>query len=173
MFRKKLLVPAFGVALLAGLGPAATASATVRPDVNTTVTWQAAGSGGPGGHYLGIVGSGTANGNWANTYAWTGASNQKWYSVLKGTGEYAFENVNSGKCLEDHGWSQSTKIDQWACGSFPDNVLWQEYYSGGAYQLQNQGLIDQESYVIDACADFGDQWLHFYNYESDADCLWH
>ncbi len=56
------------------------------------------------------------------------ASNQKWYSVLEGTGEYAFENVNSGKCLEDHGWSYSTKVDQWACGSFPDNVLWQEYY---------------------------------------------
>jgi hypothetical protein len=164
------------VALLAGLASAATASATTRPDVDTTVTWQAAGSGGRAGDYLGIVESGTANGNWANTYPWTGANNQKWYSVLKGTGEYAFENVNSGKCLEDHGWSYSTQVDQWACGSFPDNLLWQEYYYGGAYQLENQGLIDQYgSGAIDACADASDQWLHFYNVENGygADCEWH
>ena len=178
MFRKKLLGAAFGAALVTGLVPAATASAAARPDVDTTVTWQLAG--GPGsqiGHYLGIYGGGKANGNYANTYKWENVSNQKWYSVLEGTGEYAFENVNSGKCLEDRGWNVNNRVDQWACGSFGDNALWEEYYSADAYHLENQGLIDQYGEgAIDACADGnGDGWLHFYNVENGygAGCGWH
>jgi hypothetical protein len=177
MFRKKLLGAAFGVTLLAGLVPAAAASAAVQPDTAPVVTWQVDGGlPSQNGNYLGIYESGKANGDYANTYKWENVSNQKWYSILEAPGEYAFENVNSGKCLEDNGGNVSARVDQWTCEANHDNELWSEYYNGSYWQLQNVYLWDDAADYVDLCSDGnGDGWLHFYNLENGlgANCAWH
>jgi Ricin-type beta-trefoil lectin domain-like len=64
-------------------------------------------------------------------------ANQFWsaHYVSSDTGGYYYliYNANSGKCLEDAGWSRSAgaKIDQWTCYEHNSNQQWYPYYAGG------------------------------------------
>jgi hypothetical protein len=146
----RISIMTLGVVLAVTVAPATAASARVTPpkrsvvSPDVTVTWQYStptARCNVCGYYLEIHLSGTGDGNWADIYPGNGTNTQKWDSISLGNGQYAFKNVNSGKCLEDRGYEITGNVDQWTCGSYGSNARWLENYNSdlNAYALQNVG----------------------------------
>jgi Ricin-type beta-trefoil lectin domain-like len=158
---------------------AASASASTRaqvPDKTHVVTWQL--KYGPvkyKNYYLQIANSGRSNGNWANIAKGNGSRNQKWDSIDVGISsngeEYAFKNLNSGKCL----MGTAHHTEQWTCGKYASNVRWWELYNGKplyAYELDNVWVSSRYG-LGDSCeAPNGSTWVVFANVEAGS-CYWH
>ena len=166
-------------ALVIAVAPLSASYAGTAPAVRhpvspaITVTWQFGNPGCSGGYcqqYLEIYHSGTANGNWSDVHSGNGTNTQKWVSIFLGSGEYAFRNVNSGKCLEDPGYALGAHVDQYTCGTYPDNVRWQENYSSAlkAYSLTNVGIGN----VQGACVFSSYRWVMLGAIGSGS-CFWH
>ena len=160
---KAPLLALLGVLVMA-LAPLSASYAGTAPAVRhpvspaVTVTWQfgcPSCRGGYDGQYLEIYHSGRSNNNWADVYPGNGTNTQKWTSIFLGSGEYAFRNVNSGKCLEDPGYAVSGHVDQYTCGTYPDNTRWFENGNSlHSYALQNVGNANSAA----ACV-FNSRWV--------------
>lgn len=158
---------------------AANASASARPEApakTVVVTWRLKfGLGKYIGDYLEIAFSGKKNGNWASVAKWNGSKDQKWYSIDVGVSsngeEYAFKNLNSGKCL----MGTVSHTEQWTCGKYASNVRWWEGYNGrpiNAYELDNVWLAGRYGTGV-SCEDApsGTPWVVFGTFEWGS-CYW-
>jgi hypothetical protein len=176
--RPKVLLLTLLGALVTVVAPLSASNAGTAPAVRhpvspaVTVTWQFGTPSCRGGYcqqYLEIYHSGTVNGNWADVHTGNGTNTQKWASIFLGSGEYAFRNVNSGKCLEDPGYALTGHVEQSTCGTYPDNLRWQENYSSSlkAFSLTNVGIGNTEG----ACV-FNSPWVVLGAIGSGL-CFWH
>jgi hypothetical protein len=170
-----IAVAALSGAMALGVASSATASTSHHPAAPQIakpkkVTWRygTPGCGGSGcGQYLQISHASKSNGSWAQIRNGSGDKNEHWYSLYEGHHQYAFKNVNSGKCLNDRNGQTLGHVDQWGCGHFGGVNLWFEDRSSTlkAYALDNvhNGL--------DACQG-QNRWVVFGGAGSGS-CFWH
>lgn len=95
----------------------------------TKITWRYGLEGCSGGgcdEYLQISHAGTGDRAWAEIRNGPGDNNEHWYSIYLGDGQYAFQNVNSGKCLNDFSGHLTGHVDQYSCGNYPRDSRWYE-----------------------------------------------
>ena len=95
------------------------------------VTWQEYAT----NNYLHVKGASTANSAVINTYTGKGSCKyhgvkdvqcaEEWSQISTAyANEFAFANVNSGKCLDDGENKDGITPTQYSCGAFPDNMRW-------------------------------------------------
>lgn len=77
--------------------------------------------------FLEVFRNETTDGARVDTFPWNSGNNQRWYAIslgvkFSGLAEFVFENVNSQKCLDDHGFAKNVTADQWDCGNYGKNL---------------------------------------------------
>jgi hypothetical protein len=118
--------------------------------------------------YLEDYRNGTKDGSLVDAFTWNSGNNQHWYAISLGVKysnipEFVYENVNSQKCMEDHGYESSGQIDQWSCGNYGNNMRF--IYNGYAptnvsetlRNLANDKYVCEEGVVPPAFTEWSSQ----------------
>jgi hypothetical protein len=165
-----------GIAL--GTAPAVTAGARLPGRMGPSVvrrhivTWQFGALGCSGddcGQYLQIRGAETGNGAWAEIRKGPGDNNEKWYAILLNHSQYAFQNLNSHKCLNDRNGHLTGHVDQWSCGRYPSDNRWSQVPAG----LSRTFALQSVSNGFAACViSSRNRWVVFGATGSGL-CFWH
>jgi hypothetical protein len=114
-----------------GPHPAGAAGPRATPDTPTYVSWENQWS----AKFMHVKGGSTANNAVVNvdsddgSCAHHGSANlgcdEEWQQISTGYAhEFAYKNVNSGKCLTDDQDLLGAPILQYSCGSYPDQRRW-------------------------------------------------